>query len=230
MKSIKYSEGGNNWEVVDYSGEKDLPAKWQEHLTRKWREGKNGHSCVSDEYSFLDLAVKGLIKQPSVDIDHFITEWHENPNLNNELYEYLGLTHEEYNLFVMIPQTLDLIIAHHRDNPFTYNLFLDDQINDPECPARHPPPGYVGARSSFHAILLINLFGMPQCMSLDHDLGKDGLGNEDNAMEFLKQLVEKGFKPPSNYMVHSANPIGKQNIISYIESWRKSLDEPGSTG
>lgn len=57
-------------------------------------------------------------------------------------------------------------------------------------------------------------------MSLDHDLGGD-----DTTMVFLKRLVNEvwdGKSNPPNYQVHSANPIGTQNIISYMESWIKS--------
>ncbi|NBT59251.1 hypothetical protein EBT16_10755 [bacterium] len=57
-------------------------------------------------------------------------------------------------------------------------------------------------------------------MSLDHDLGGD-----DTTMVFLKRLVDEiwdGQSKPPKYQVHSANPIGTQNIISYMESWIKS--------
>jgi hypothetical protein len=62
--------------------------------------------------------------------------------------------------------------------------------------------------------------GIPDFMSLDHDLG-----GEDTTMIFLKRLVAEiwdGQSTPPKYQVHSANPIGTQNVISYMESWIKS--------
>jgi hypothetical protein len=75
------------------------------------------------------------------------------------------------------------------------------------------------ARSSSEAINIVNDLGMPDFMYLDHDLG----GN-DTVLHFLKDLyLMYGYKMPPNYVVHSENPIGTQNIISYLESWRRLL-------
>jgi hypothetical protein len=77
-------------------------------------------------------------------------------------------------------------------------------------------------RSSKEAIDWIDNNGMPDLISFDHDLGGD-----DTSMVFLKQLVEK--YPDSckfKYYVHSANPIGKLNIQSFIDSWKKANGVP----
>ncbi len=100
-----------------------------------------------------------------------------------------------------------------------WKLWLDDQIYDPDAPLRHTPEGFIGARSSEEAKALVLKNGVPSFMSLDHDLGET-----DNVMVFLKWLVyEYGCDTPPAYHVHSANPVGKANIISYMESWKKSL-------
>jgi hypothetical protein len=94
-----------------------------------------------------------------------------------------------------------------------YRLFLDDVRNPPD-------KDWVVCRSTQEAIEIIIQKGMPDFMSLDHDLGGD-----DTTMVFLKRLVNEvwdGKSNPPNYQVHSANPIGTQNIISYMESWIKS--------
>jgi hypothetical protein len=102
-----------------------------------------------------------------------------------------------------------------------YKLFLDD-IRDP------PHTDWVVVRSSANALYIVRESGeLPVAVSLDHDLG-----GEDNAMVFLKGLYDiwesvngKWIDIPG-YIVHSANPVGSQNIVSFMESWKKSALMP----
>ncbi len=103
----------------------------------------------------------------------------------------------------------------------TWSLFLDDERSPPE------DSGYVIARSSAMAIFYcVKRKSLPKFMSLDHDLGGD-----DDTMRFLRELFhlweQRGSKPKEipEYCVHSENPIGAKNIISYMESWKKSVGE-----
>jgi hypothetical protein len=44
-------------------------------------------------------------------------------------------------------------------------------------------------------------------------------------MVFLRRLAAEhwdGISPPPESTVHSANPVGKMNIISFMDSWRRS--------
>lgn len=41
--------------------------------------------------------------------------------------------------------------------------------------------------------------------------------NEPTGMDFLKWINEKGYWPKFKPMVHSANPVGAQNMRHYIE-------------
>ena len=98
----------------------------------------------------------------------------------------------------------------------SWKLFLDD-VRDPT------EEGFILARSTAMAVVLvIAQKELPIYMSLDHDLGEG-----DDAMRFLKELyyiwTETGEDPEliPEYIVHSANPIGAQNIISYMETWKK---------
>ena len=96
-----------------------------------------------------------------------------------------------------------------------WHLYLDD--------LRDPPPDreWVVCRSTHQALEVVASRGMPAHMSLDHDLG----GN-DTSMIFLRRLANDVWddtSPPPDYQVHSANPVGAQNIVSFMESWRKSL-------
>ena len=95
-----------------------------------------------------------------------------------------------------------------------YRMFIDD--------IRNPPPGdWVVVRSSSEALEYIQTNGMPEFISFDHDLGGD-----DTTMVFLRSLVKSLWDGTNNipdYTVHSANPVGSKNIVSFMESWKKSL-------
>lgn len=89
-------------------------------------------------------------------------------------------------------------------------LYIDD--------IRTPPPvfGDVNwkiARSSDAAISWITHNGIPQVISFDHDLG-----GEDTAMRVVHWIVEQTldgkltFPDGFVYHVHSANPVGADNI------------------
>ncbi len=92
----------------------------------------------------------------------------------------------------------------------SYNLFLDD-VRDP--PSRH----YVVARSTHEAMSIIKANGLPQSMSLDHDLG-----GSDTGMVFIKALQNMyPYGPIPSTLVHSANPVGRENIIGFVESWKR---------
>lgn len=97
----------------------------------------------------------------------------------------------------------------------SWSLFIDD--------LRTPPPGreWVLCRSTSEALAAVSERGLPSFISFDHDLG-----DQDTTMVFLRRLVSEmwdGTSLPPKYSVHSANPVGAQNIISFMESWRRSL-------
>lgn len=83
--------------------------------------------------------------------------------------------------------------------------------------------------------------GLPDMIAFDHDLGEDesrsrvesGMSKRKSrsikretksGMECTKFLVEYCMDrnlPAPNFVVQSANPVGKQNITSYIENYNK---------
>ncbi len=79
----------------------------------------------------------------------------------------------------------------------------------------------------------IQKFGLPDFISFDHDLADEHYTNIDESdykektgYECAKWLVDFCFdngKILPDYIVHSANPTGKQNIISYLENAKKHL-------
>lgn len=63
----------------------------------------------------------------------------------------------------------------------------------------------------------------PDFISFDHDLGIGYHNGMDCAKEFCRLHDSSPF--PFDYHVHSMNPIGKKNIISYIESYKKTIQK-----
>jgi hypothetical protein len=127
----------------------------------------------------------------------------------------------------------------------SYYLFLDDirQISDVRKYCNLPninDEEWTVVRSYKEFVDIITLRGVPQFVSLDHDLGISHYGHDLNndaipydsykektGYDCAKWLVaycffEKNIKHPP-YVVHSMNPIGKKNIESYIEFYNKTL-------
>jgi len=78
----------------------------------------------------------------------------------------------------------------------------------------------------------------PSFISYDHDLGdahyRHGLNNDEipydtykektgyDAAKWMVEFCSKQNIKHPDYAVHSMNPVGKQNIISYIQSYNES--------
>ena len=56
-------------------------------------------------------------------------------------------------------------------------------------------------------------------ISFDHDLG-EGKSGYDCAKFLVEWCIENGYKVPS-YEIHSANPVGRENIKSIFDSYEK---------
>lgn len=108
----------------------------------------------------------------------------------------------------------DIGMNFHKATNMGYKLFIDDE---------REPVGddWVIARSSFEAASIVTSNGMPNFISFDHDLGDD-----DTAMGFLNWLsdtcLDAGTTFSFDYTVHSQNPVGRDNIIGFIESFKRS--------
>lgn len=100
-------------------------------------------------------------------------------------------------------------------------LFLDDE--------RYPATGGAViptiARNVNDAMWLIQTYGMPNHMSLDHDLGDRRM----DGMDFLKTLhhfmLDNDVKFPFtfNYYIHSQNPIGAKNMDLFLKDMIRSI-------
>ena len=94
-----------------------------------------------------------------------------------------------------------------------YKLFLDDE--------RLPPDdSWIVATSFNHAVKTVKVFGCPQVISFDHDLGTGKTG-----MDFAKWLINQALDNPDfipdgfSYSIHSANPVGAENIRGLLENF-----------
>jgi len=92
-------------------------------------------------------------------------------------------------------------------------------------------------------VLYIETNGTPEFVSFDHDLGDTAMDeyfrnvetkgtlDYDNIKEktgfdcakFLVEYCMDENQPLPEYLVHSANPVGKKNIESYLENAKKHL-------
>ena len=114
----------------------------------------------------------------------------------------------------------------------TYSLYLDD-IRIPKHDA--PIGRWHIARDVAEAYKIMAKYGRPGHISFDHDLGE----NEMTGYDFANRLVQWDidaqvtypyrviFKPGFTYNVHSANPVGAENIRNQLNGWLKVRDNDG---
>ncbi|WP_041666790.1 cyclic-phosphate processing receiver domain-containing protein [Sulfuricurvum kujiense] len=100
-----------------------------------------------------------------------------------------------------------------------WKLYLDD-IRTPKDPT------FVISRTVKDAQNLILTCGVPMFISFDHDLGMDNtLKVHPSGYDFAKWLVEMDMDGiisiPKNFtfIVHSANPVGAENIRIYLHTY-----------
>lgn len=62
---------------------------------------------------------------------------------------------------------------------------------------------------------------MPILICFDHDLGEEKTGFD--CVKFLVDFCDKNNIELPDCTCHSSNPVGRENILSYINSYKKSL-------
>ena len=128
------------------------------------------------------------------------------------------------------------------------NIFLDDCRKPTDVTwVELPLVEWTIAKNYDDFIRIISSLGMPKRVAFDHDLAdehyqeyqwahsdqnlKKGKFQYDKMKEktgfhcakwLVNYCIERGLPFPE-YYVHTMNPIGKENIISYIEGYKKSL-------
>jgi hypothetical protein len=66
-------------------------------------------------------------------------------------------------------------------------------------------------------------FNQIECISFDHDLGEEKTGF-DCAKYLIEYCMNNNLTPPQTY-VHSANPVGRENIIYLINNYLTFIEE-----
>ena len=118
----------------------------------------------------------------------------------------------------------------------TYKLFLDDLRNPRDVYPTTSNSEWVIARNFSEFVKTIESKGLPFLISFDHDLshehylpGPPSCYKEKTGMDCAKWLVEycmdKNLDLPK-CNIHSANPVGAENIVSYLRSYEKSKKIP----
>ncbi len=106
-----------------------------------------------------------------------------------------------------------------------YKLFLDDERKPSQVKWVPMPLGpWVIVRDYATFVDYITKNGIPAFVSFDHDLA-DGTFKEKTGFHCAQWLVEYCLDkdlPFPEYQVHSMNPIGKENIRQYIESFNRN--------
>lgn len=105
-------------------------------------------------------------------------------------------------------------------------LFLDD-VREPEdvnLPSADLP--VIVCRSYDDAVTEIHDRDLPSIISFDHDLGACQTGHTF-AKYFANYVLENHLELPEDftYYVHSANPVGRDNIVSMMENFLRVYDE-----
>lgn len=114
----------------------------------------------------------------------------------------------------------------------SYKIFLDDVRMPRDVTWVNMPLGpWSIARNYDQFIGVIKSIGLPDFISFDHDLADEHYGGgakydqyvEKTGYECAKWLVDYCIEHKltmPGYQVHSLNPIGKENIIKYIENFK----------
>ena len=109
-----------------------------------------------------------------------------------------------------------------QENMMSYNLFIDD-LREVSYISNIVSPfvesDWKVCRTSSDAISCVIEHGIPEFISFDHDLGE-----EDTVMVFLKKwTVLFPLNKFPDYYIHSSNPVGKENIESFVRSFNNSF-------
>lgn len=103
----------------------------------------------------------------------------------------------------------------------SYKMFIDD--------IRFPTTDdFVVVRSVEEGIDCIKTKGMPDFISFDHDLGDNVPTGKDFANWLIEQDLDGTFEIQKtfDFYVHSANPVGKENIEGLLNGYLKHKFAP----
>jgi len=107
-----------------------------------------------------------------------------------------------------------------------YILFLDDERFPGRGLEMGPEIDIVVSRSVEDAKRVVASRGEPFMISFDHDLGEGVQSGYDFAHWLVEMHLDKEIDiKDMHYYVHSANPVGRNNIVSLLERFARHLSE-----
>ena len=117
----------------------------------------------------------------------------------------------------------------------SWKLFLDDERNPADVTwaplglqHNYRDGDWKIARTLLEVSKLITEYGMPVAVSFDHDLGDKQPTGHDIAMHMVQLDMDRErdlfgdvieFAEDFVFFVHSKNPVGKANIIGYLNGY-----------
>ena len=97
---------------------------------------------MSKTHTFMQLALQGYVM--SDEIEDFVSRWHDSDS-DQDLHDFLGLTFDEYSLWVSEPDYIDIIIgARHSGTPLV-EAVNDNLRSEERLAARADDAGKVAA-------------------------------------------------------------------------------------
>jgi len=103
------------------------------------------------------------------------------------------------------------------------NLFLDDVRNPPLFDTYGDPIEWTIVRTASECIKII-VTGKVKFLSFDHDLGNDIDGTGYDVAKFIEAGAYREELEPIDYAIHSANPVGANNIDNAMKNAWKIWD------
>ena len=115
-----------------------------------------------------------------------------------------------------------------------YKLFLDDERMPINCIGFFTPEKQIYREDNWVIVRTFKDFievvtsqweiydSTPDIISFDHDLGAIKNG-KDCANWLVNFCIEKGM-PFNEYIVHSQNPVGAENIISFLNQYKRHIN------
>jgi hypothetical protein len=98
----------------------------------------------------------------------------------------------------------------------SWKLFLDDE----RYPAKDTlESNWRIARNLDDAMYYIRQYGLPDLMSLDHDLGFGKMTGLDFCKQFCGYVMDRDIEwNDLIYIIHSMNPVGAENMRAYLDN------------
>lgn len=96
-------------------------------------------------------------------------------------------------------------------------VWLDDNWDNPETPERYPAPYFKGSKSVIEVCRWIKA-GEVRFISFDHDLGRVSPFSGYTVAKYVEKLAYQGKIETIGWAIHSANPVGRDNITRAMQS------------